>query len=128
MHLNIDCVRDILLSVEYKPYGEDMRINKLCEALPSYSEDEISYACLKLKEGGYLEAVITHSISVPAPIVVAIRELTFSGHQFLDNIRDSQNWDKTKEIGKKAGSVGLNMLAKIAEGVVSAYLKTQFGI
>lgn len=54
--------------------------------------------------------------------VYTIDDLTPKGHEFLANIRDIQNWNKTKEIAKKAGSISLDVLSQIASSVITNLL------
>ena len=63
MKLNIDCVRDLLLIIENEVnFTEDLKypsvnINSLCESdfLKKYQKQDVCYAALKLKEGGFVD-------------------------------------------------------------------------
>ncbi len=144
MRLNMDCLRDILLCVE-----ENTGLRKSCyfvdsdlavaqsysddefETIPkyqvallsSYSNDELIYHvhyCV------YAELILPFDNSSDEKIMIA--DLTPKGHEFLGNIRNPDNWAKTKEVGGKIGAFGLNMAEKIAEGVATAYLKQVLGL
>lgn len=52
MRLDIDCVRDVLMAVEQKGFGQSYTISNLHDLL-DYSSDQIEYTCLKLSEAGY---------------------------------------------------------------------------
>ena len=54
MRLDIDCVRDVLMAVEQKGFGQSYTISNLHDLL-DYSSDQIEYTCLKLSEAGYLD-------------------------------------------------------------------------
>ncbi len=125
MKLDMDCVRDILLAVEDASFDERMTLEWLSEKLPDWSEEELHYACLKLEEGGLLTLMTTDSHMFYLPGIKVIISMTYQGHEFLANIKESTNWKKTKEIGGKIGAFGINMAGKIAEGVATAFLKQQ---
>lgn len=144
MKLNLDCVRSILLCVEentglrkccffvdtvlgeqLKAVGMDMQepFDYQVKLIDEYNNDEIMYHvryCIDADLIVETEASNTH--------VRQIFDLTPAGHEFLSNIRNAQNWEKTKDVGKKIGAFGLNIASKIAEGVATAYLKQQLGL
>lgn len=128
MQLNIDCVRDILLSVEAKDFGKIFTVDCLLEILPQYQEDEITYACLKLGEAGMLDISAAKYLGSEVPGIKSIRELTYSGHQFLENIKSDNNWSKTKEIAKSVGSSSIDTVKQIAVGVISSVIQSHLQI
>ena len=119
MRLNIDCIRDILLTVENLSFGERLTLDQLQELLPAYTKEELWYTSIKLDEGGYLDIISVSELRAPMPGIKSINDLTFKGHEFLNNIRNDSNWDKVKEVAKKAGSSSLNALGQIAASVIS---------
>lgn len=106
MRLNPDCMRDILLVAEdHLPLNDSLPMTDLISLLPNYSEDELTYTCLKLKEGGFLKI-----FDIPVNrgfIVNEIQQLTYEGHQFLENIRDQSTWNKVKQKLPLLGSSSL---------------------
>lgn len=128
MKLNADCIRDILIAVEEKPYGEAFSGSNLCEKFPCYTRDEIEYACLKLDEAGLLNVVAINAIGQKAPSIARVNELTFVGHEFLEDIRSDTTWNKTKEVAKSVGSESLHALKDIAVGVVTAAIQGKLGL
>lgn len=95
----------------------------LCEALPNYNSKDIYYSLFNLEQAGYIDAMPLRADG--GVYSYFVNYITFSGHEYLANIRSNRNWEKTKEIGSKVGVFGLNIIAKIAEGVATAYLKQQ---
>ena len=126
MKLNLDCVRAVLLQIEMLPFNEQIAFKNLCANLTEYTKDDVSYSCIKLKEAGYIEATITHSDT--AQIVLRISDITFSGHQFLANIRENKIWNGTKAICEQIGSKSLDAVAAVATNIVTALIKQHFGI
>ena len=50
----------------------------------------------------------------------AINYLTYSGHEFLERIRDEKRWGKVKGILNTVRDYSLSAISAIAEGVTSA--------
>lgn len=126
MKLNIDCVRDVLLTMEDMPRNESLTGSELREILSEYPNDTVDYSCLKLKEAGYINAVI-------GPyendfIVCELRDITFQGHQFLADIYSDSIWNNVKNVSEKIGSHSINALSQIASSVVMAIIKSQLGL
>ncbi|MBW9169767.1 DUF2513 domain-containing protein [Clostridium estertheticum] len=122
MNLNPDCIRDILLTVEANDFGIHTTLEKLCDNLPDYENNEIHYTCLKLSEGGYLElttVLMSNSLMLD---IKSIDDLSFNGHEFLATIRSETNWSKTKSVANEVGSFSLDILSKIAISVVSSMI------
>ncbi|MNV92171.1 hypothetical protein D3C71_1867370 [compost metagenome] len=67
---------------------------------------EISYHVRLLMEIGLIEGKIQSLIGGGGPSDFAIIRLTWSGHEFLDSIRNDTVWNKTKEA---FASKGLDM-------------------
>lgn len=120
MKLNIDCVRDVLLQCENIPLNNSLKLSELANALPKYSEDEIVYTCLKLKEADYLHIVIKQIGS--ATTVVKVTDITFSGHEFIEKIRPDSVFSTTKKVLGKIGVFSINMTSQVAGSVISALI------
>lgn len=120
MVLNPDCVRDILLCVENCGFGERLNLTSLHDKLPNYTEEDLWYTCLKLEEGGYLDLITVQFLRMPMPSIKQINGLTYSGHEFLNTIREDGNWGKAKDVAKKAGVFSLKTLGEIAQEVAKA--------
>lgn len=136
MELNHNCVRDILLYLESVPYvtstpdGEmefsGVWLDSICTALPKYSDEMIFYTLFELDDGAY----ISLSAETADDVIVSccVNYITYAGHEFLNTIRANPTWEKTLTIAGKVGNFGLQMLAKIAEGVATAFIKQQLGL
>lgn len=122
MRLNPDCMRDVLLVVEdHLPLNDSLPMTDLISLLPNYSEDELTYTCLKLKEGGFLKI-----FDIPVNrgfIVNEIQQLTYEGHQFLENIRDQSTWNKVKQKLPLLGSSSVQAIMSVASQVILEKLK-----
>jgi len=116
MKLNIECIRDVLLTSEEETdlSNEVLNIDTLTvmPRLNCYKEDDIVYTIKKLKEARYIEADVK---IYPEGHFAMIKHLTYEGHMFLDNIRDDGIWKKAKEKASKiSSSVSINIISNIA--------------
>jgi|LGVF01.2.fsa_nt_gb hypothetical protein len=126
MKLNPECIRDILLDIEdftnlnkpfvYQvPYKEETRLSTYDKetALYHIKQCELSHFFTGVNwfmDGGCM-----------------IRYLSPSGHQFIADIREDNNWNKTKEVAKSVGSNSLDALKQIAASIISSLIQSQLG-
>ncbi|AOM11228.1 DUF2513 domain-containing protein [Bacillus thuringiensis] len=123
MKLNQDCIRSILLELEEKlNLGQHIHLHQLkeFETFKNHGENESIYAILKLIEAGYLNGA--HQFDGDEIYYLGIASITFSGHEFLDTIRDSKVWSTTKKLTKKLSSVPLNVLSAVAVKVTKDFI------
>lgn len=125
MRLNMECIRDILLTVEeYTGFQTQMK----------YPSDEYEY--IRLSDYP-VEEILYHVKQCEAFGLVTkaswtldgaffISDLSPEGHMFLANIRSDNNWSKTKEIYRKIGVESIDAIKQISTGVVSELIKQAF--
>jgi len=122
MKLDHDCVRSLLLSIESWDSQDPLFLRNLKEMplLNVYPDDVILYTASKLKERNFI---------IAQPLVgdnrlmdMVISELTWDGHEFLDNIRDNQIWKETKNTAAKVTGASLSILSEIAKNYVAKTL------
>lgn len=118
MRLNIDCVRDVLLTVELSGFNETLTMPELVQKLPKYSRDEIHYTCVKLCEGKFIDAELKTFPGKAIPSVVEIKSLTYEGHKFIDTVRDNAIWKKTKNTISEIASVSFSILQSVASQLI----------
>lgn len=121
MKLNPDCIRDILLLIEDQPFEQLLQFNDLQTQLNDYTYEELTYTCLKLNEAGLIKAVIANFDNHIH--VEFIQDLTFSGHEFLNNIQSDNVWNQTKDVLSKIGTTSVNSITFIANQVIAALIK-----
>ena len=121
MKLNPDCVRDILFVVEeYSTYSNDVSEDKLYENLiPKYSQEEILYHVRQCEHSG-LFLKVQHYFGG-----FSIQDLSPYGHQFINDIRQDNNWNRTKDIAKNVGSFSLDVLKDISSQVITNLISNQ---
>lgn len=126
MKLNYDCVRSVLLTVEKsKTIDEELNLNPLAvetifEQLPKYEDSEILYTIEKLKEAGYINAAL--HFAAGHFIDGAVSSITYSGHEYLDNIREPEVWRKVKTMLKNAGAITLPLISQAAQMLIGSQL------
>ena len=126
MKLNYDCVRSVLLTVEKsKTIDEELNLNPLTvetifEQLPKYEDNEILYTIEKLKEAGYINAALLFAAG--HFLDGAVSSTTYSGHEYLDNIREPDVWRKVKAMLKNAGATTLPLISQAAQMLIGSQL------
>ena len=126
MKLNYDCVRSVLLTVEKsKTIDEELNINPVTvetifEQLPKYEDNEILYTIEKLKEAGYINAAL--QFATGHFIDGTVSSITYSGHEYLDNIREPEVWRKVKAMLKNAGATTLPLISQAAKMLIGSQL------
>ena len=125
MRLNPDCMRDVLLVVEeHLPLNDSLPMTDLISLLPNYSEDELTYTCLKLNEANLLNIF---KVDYPGGAFVNdIREITYAGHNFLENVRDPSLWEKIKQKANSVGSLSVDVVLAVAANVISNHVNSLF--
>ncbi len=126
MRLNQDCVREALLFIEenvtYGTYADFSKVD-----LGNYSRNDIIYSADKLLEAGFIEGTKIKTIG-SGPPGIRITAITWSGHQFLDNIRDNKVWKHTKSIVKDFSSVSLSTILNVSSQVISLLIKDKMNL
>lgn len=126
MKLNPDCVRDVLLYVENNTdlkHFASISPSQIPDELSNYPADEVMY---HIKQ-----AELSALIDVPSWYLdggCLIKYLLPEGHQFLANIREDNNWNKTKDIAKSVGSNSLDAIKQIATGVITALIQAKLNL
>ena len=113
MKLVHDCVRDVMLYLEDN-LEDTYFINSESITLKKYSSKDITYTLKKLAEAGFIEID-----KVTFENNFNIKWMTYYGHQFLDNIRDSKVWKQTKSILSTFTSTSLGIVQNVASQVIS---------
>ena len=126
MKLNSDCIRDILLLMEKADYEEVVYADTLFNSLQNYDKNTISYSVKKMVEAGLITAAIVNGDDRSE--IEFLDDITYYGHEFLNNVRSDTIWKNVKEIGTKIEVNSINALTQIATGVISTLINHQLGI
>lgn len=116
MQLNKDCIRDILMYVEKHSIYEINNIkenhlhivhfDELCDSDEiQYKNDVIYYALEKMEEYHLIDFNSSkhHSNIDRCFTNYHISKITVRGHEFLDNVKQQEDWNKIKTIIQNAG-------------------------
>lgn len=118
MKLNPDLIRDILLIVEdnstFEQVVEYRKDYCSFHRLINYSHEEIIYHIRQCDQANLLSDV--HYYDGGTDVIIV--DLTPSGHEFINNIRESSNWNKIKILANKVGSFSIPVLQEIASNVI----------
>lgn len=124
MKLNPDCIRDILLAVEeLSDYDRSVSDSELSKSkfLISYFENEILYHVRQLTWSKMLQQADFYGEGFD------ILDLSPQGHEFLNNIRSDDNWNKTKDFSGKIGSFAISTLQSVASSIMSISIQKYLG-
>lgn len=97
-----------------------------CHKVTKYSKETIFYTLFELDDGGYIN--ISKFGGDDTFENCCVNYITYAGHEFINTIRSNPTWAKTLEVVGTVGNFGLQMLAKIAEGVATTLIKQQLGL
>lgn len=125
MKLDLDCVRDILLTVEentgYQKYITYSINTKQYESLQKYENEKVMYHILQCEKSNLIEA---KQIDLAGNIL--IKDLTPCGHKFISNIRENKNWNKVKKVANEVGTTSLEAIMQIAINIISGIITAKF--
>ena len=128
MKLNPDCIRDILFAIESlsKPHSL-LTSDQLYQTsfLSKYTSEEIYYHLQQLDWSGYI-ITPNHNKTIDGTFIV--NDLSPTGHEFISNIRQDNNWSKVKSISKEIGSETLSTIKSIAENVIATAINSSMGL
>ena len=112
MKLNINCIRDILLTIEENcdfetpwEYQEDSPDSKF---LSNYNHEEIVYHIKQAEKSDLIDGVDYFESGSN----IYISDLTPKGHEFLANIRNDTVW---KKVLSKASNASLPIILEVAK-------------
>jgi len=126
MKRDMDLVRDLLLGIERDPQFDGTRMLSPTKpedfGITNHSMEEVSYHLALIVEAGFVSgksAGLRIGTNVPV-----ISKLTWQGHEFVDDIKDSGVWESTKS--RLAGLPGV-AIAIVAE-IAKAEIKKKLGL
>ncbi len=121
MKLNPDCIRDILFTVESQTgFMKPTSALEIIEVL-KYDKDEVLYHINQCELYGFFTNV-RHYINGDEDDTL-IMDLTPKAHEFIQNIRSDNVWNKTKKVAGTVGSFSIGVLGQIASDVLTKLIK-----
>jgi hypothetical protein len=115
MKLDHDKVRKFLIAIEDSTdiHGlSEVEANQFAKE-NDLNREELAYMVTKLSEGD----LITGNVKGASNRVYWINagNLTYSGHEYLDNIRDDKVWSAVKKAGKGIASMSLSIAVELGK-------------
>lgn len=141
MKLNMDCVRAVMLCVEehtdfdhycfFIHYSKAKTLDILgqdpidppayqVELESKFDNDDILYSIKYCVESGL---IVLNPGSTIGEYRVNVKDITASGHNFLENVRDDKTWKKIKQVAIKASALSLDVVMGIAKDVAVSLAK-----
>lgn len=134
MTLNYDCIRDVLLYLEEALEYTDnpislehkrITIETVASNLSTYTKNDVRYTIEKLLEAEYIQMKNITLDSQKYIVNGYIDDITWKGHDFLNNIREKTIWEATKLGAKKVGAVSISTISMIAFEIVKSIVTDQ---
>jgi hypothetical protein len=124
MKRDLDLIREILLRIEADPKfdGSPNPVDASVLGITERPNMEVMYQLAQLIEGGLLAGKILAAGTTP-PVAVVVFKLTWQGHDYLDSVRDSDIWQKTKTRIGVVASVGFGVVLEVAKAEIMKKLK-----
>jgi len=125
MKRDLNLVREILLRLEPLPanFAEPvpLTIGEPPLDIPDYTNEQIAYHIRIMTEGGF---VYHFGLQGQPPLhIPQFGGLTWTGHEFLDDVRDPDTWEATKKkLSKFGGAASLQIMLEIARAYVRTHL------
>jgi len=123
MKRDMDLIRELLIGIEAdqrldgKRWIEpDAQDNFGVVGVSSHSAKEVAYHLEMLMDAGLIEG------KCGLAEMPRVSKLTWQGHEFLDNIRDSGIWGKTKKRLEGLPSVAFAVVVELAKAEARKYL------
>lgn len=115
-----DLDREILLAVEADADGISRVVFSKLEE--TYSATQVGYQVGLLGQSGFLEV---QKGCTPNDWLAI--HMTAAGHEYLDTIRDSEVWRRTKEGADSIGSWSIETLSTLGRGFIRTQVKRLTG-
>jgi hypothetical protein len=121
MKRDMELVRTLLFKIEAS--NRAPRLSEIAARDDKAAYTAADYHLRMLQEAGFIRGLAHASGAEWVNL-----ELTWSGHEFLDILRDQTIWEKTKAGATKLGVVGLDLLLGIAKEYAKAEIKNRLGL
>jgi predicted transcriptional regulator len=99
-------------------HTDDVSFNIMSEELQQYDKETLTYHIQILKDG----ELIKDYAKAGYMGIISVNDLTWKGHQYLDNIREDHIWKAVKEKASKVGSVSLQVMIPLATAIIQQKL------
>lgn len=122
MQRDIDLIRKLLLEIEKAPPDHYISGHEI--STPNYTIDQVLYHLVLLEEANMINAQCIYGDDKIQAIM--IQRITWSGHDFLDAIRDDTVWGKTRDKIGNFGSASIEVIKQVAVKILADLLSQSF--
>jgi hypothetical protein len=121
----MDLIRELVLQIDKNP-----QFDGICQIQPEtpadlgitdHSYEAVAYNLNQLVDAGLVKGARTMQMPI-------ISQLTWSGHDFADSVRDQETWAKTKNAAAGAGGFTVDLLKDLAKGFIKKQIEEKTGI
>lgn len=117
MKRDMELVRKLLF------YLEEQTVAKFQECedihIDGFDSSQIGHHLVWMYQGGLLSGEISRSSSTPERIIsVYPFDLTWKGHEFLNDVRDSVVWIQAKKVSKSIQSASFQIIWDLAKAII----------
>ena len=113
MKRDMDLVRQILMTI----HNLDGGFVTDTLSIDGYNNEEIGYHCFLLAQAGLINAINNTGVGNTSPTSLP-QNLTWQGHEFIDNAKNENVWLQTKQAVSKMGDVSFSVWANVLSQVV----------
>jgi Hypothetical protein (DUF2513) len=117
MKRDMDLVRQVLIKMEEHEHGNIVGNFEI----DGYSEEQIGYHCYLLDQAGLIHAIDMSSDDDESPCAMP-RCLTWSGHEFIENAKNENNWLQAKAAVGKIGDASFSVWVSVLTSIVTKSL------
>lgn len=127
MKRDMDLIRELLLKLEALPMREGGIVTISSDAdeiaVPGYNSAQIDYHLGQIRLAGFINDGGARPMSG-----IGFHCLTWTGHDFLNSVRDPRIWEKTKKGAEAAGGFTVELLKDLAKGLVKKQIEEYTGV
>ena len=128
MQINLDCLKDVLLycvnNIDYiekdntwDAQSVNLAMMYRASELGKYEKKDIMRSVLKLKECSFIKISTCFPENKPYLKRCSIEDITISGYQFINSVKEPSIWEKTKSIANKLGNHMLGFIEGVAHDI-----------
>jgi hypothetical protein len=126
MKRDMDLVRSLLLFLEARddPSGieaGDIRIGEATKA-------QVQYHLNLMFQAGLINGEPVRSTSSERLIYVIPFDLTWTGHEFLESVRDPEIWRQARSGASRAGTASIDFIWGLAKAALTRAIANQTGV
>ncbi len=130
MKLDLDLIRELLVKLEEKGSSHETKFVRADDedmAVEGFDLEQIEYHLAQLWKSGLIETGGSGS-GIGASGDFFFRDLTWSGHEFVNAVRGKDVWQKTKDRLKPVGGWTLGIAGDVAKAIFKEQVKNHTGL